>query len=62
MQNNILEYRLPSKIVSDAGTHFVLEKFENFCKKLSNVMQYHHDIIFRAIDRLKHASNVSKEP
>ena len=28
-----LEYRLPNKIVQDAGTNFVSEKFENFCKK-----------------------------
>ena len=30
-----LEYGLPSKIVSDAGSNFVSEKFENFCKCLS---------------------------
>ena len=29
------EYGLPSKVVSDAGTNFVSEKVENFCKELS---------------------------
>ena len=29
------EYRLASKIVSDAGTNFVSKKFKNFCKPLS---------------------------
>ena len=29
------EYRLPIKIVSDAETKFILDRFKNFWKKLS---------------------------
>ena len=35
MQDYLLRYRLPSKIVSDVGTNFITEKFKNFCKRLS---------------------------
>ena len=29
-----LQYELPSKIVSDSGTNFLLKMFKNFCIKL----------------------------
>ena len=35
MQDCISEYKLPSKIVSDAGTKYISEKFENFCRHTS---------------------------
>ena len=35
MQDDISEYKLLSKMVSDVGTNFISGKFESFCKKLS---------------------------
>ena len=29
------QYGLPSKIISDVGTNFISEKFEDICKRLS---------------------------
>ena len=41
-----LEYGLPRKIMSDAGSNFISENFEKFCKKLNTECaassSYHH--------------------
>ena len=34
MQDYLSEYRLSSKIVSDAGTSFISERLKSFCKQL----------------------------
>ena len=44
------EYGLPGKIVSDAGTNVISEKFDDFCKEHSTFkIEYHHHTTTRAI-------------
>ena len=56
------EYGIPHKILSDAGTNFISDKFRKFCSRLniqaSSVMSvYHH----QSKGSLKHALNSSNE-
>ena len=44
------EYRLPSKIVSDAGPNFLWEKSKNFCKQLGLCHACHHYTTIKVMD------------
>ena len=48
------EQRLPSKIVSDAGTNVISEMFRNF-------MPCHHLTIINAMDKQNHTKSLLKE-
>ena len=53
------DYGPPRKIISDAGSNFISEKFERFCQKLNiEYAVYHHCTTTKAMARWKHALNL----
>ena len=51
VKNIFVEYGIPQRIMSDAGSNFISEKFKTFCTASTLSRHYHHCTTTKAMDK-----------